>query len=84
MYVNVATHAIVGPLCLDAFPSLYDDKRADILITISILMALSIIAVGLRFLARRLSTIQMGLDDALILLALVSLTWEIARLHRIP
>lgn len=57
--------------CTAANPSLLDTRRNTIIIPVSIFLGLAIIAVALRFYARRLSKAVLGLDDWLAVGALV-------------
>ena len=66
-----ATIRSAGSLCLSAVPSLKESRQHEILGTIVSLMVISIVAVGMRIMSRRISAAGWGWDDGLICLALV-------------
>lgn len=66
-----ATIRSAGSLCLSAVPSLRESRQHEILGTIVSLMVISIVAVGMRVMSRRISAAGWGWDDGLICLALV-------------
>ena len=69
----IATLAAAGELCTAAVPSLNDSRQAEILAAVIVMMALSTIAVVLRLISRKISAARIGIDDGLMVLALVSL-----------
>ena len=69
----IATLAAAGGLCTAAVPSLNDSRQAEILAAVIVMMALSTIAVVLRLISRKISAARIGIDDGLMVLALVSL-----------
>ena len=68
----IATLAAAGELCTAAVPSLNDSRQPEILAAVIVMMALSTIAVVLRLVSRRISAARFGIDDGLMVLALVS------------
>lgn len=62
---------VAQKLCLSALPSLDDDRGAEIVAIVGVMMALSTIAVILRLIARRISAAPYGADDFLIVVALI-------------
>ncbi len=68
----IATLAAAGKLCTAAVPSLNDSRQPEILAAVIVMMALSTIAVVLRLISRKISAARFGIDDGLIVLALVS------------
>ena len=70
----IATLAAAGKLCTAAVPSLNDSRQPEILAAMIVMMALSTIAVVLRLISRKISTARYGVDDGLIVLALVSIS----------
>ena len=53
-------------------PSLNDSRQPEILAAVIVMMALSAIAVVLRLIARKVSAARIGIDDGLMVVALVS------------
>ena len=70
----IATLAAAGKLCTTAVPSLNDSRQPEILAAMVVMMALSTIAVVLRLISRKISAARYGVDDGLIVLALVSIS----------
>ena len=66
-----ATLTIARGLCVSAVPRLNDSRQPEVLAAIIVMMVLAIAAVVLRLIARRLSAARLGIDDFLILVALV-------------
>ena len=62
----------VSELCLQAVPSLSDSRESTVLGSIITLLTLATLAVILRLIARKVSPMFFGVDDLLIVLALVS------------
>ena len=62
----------MSKLCLQAVPSLSESRESTVLGSIITLLILSTLAVMLRMMARRVSAMMFGIDDVLIVLALVS------------
>ena len=75
MYANVHYHpeSVLSTqrICSEAVPWLNDNRGPEIVVSISILLALATIAVILRVMSRRMSKLKFGIDDWLIALALV-------------
>lgn len=57
--------------CGDLVPSLNYSRSHQVILSFTIVLSLVWIAVALRFIARRVASTRTGLDDWLILLALV-------------
>ena len=70
----IATLAAARKLCTAAVPSLNDGRQPEILAAMIVMMALSTIAVVLRLISRKISAARYGVDDGLIVLALVSIS----------
>ena len=68
----IATLAAAGELCTAAEPSLNDSRQSEILAAVIVMMALSTIAVVLRLISRKISAARIGIDDGLMVLALVN------------
>ena len=68
----IATLTAAGKLCTAAVPSLNDSQQPEILAAVIVMMALSTIAVVLRLISRKISAARFGIDDGLMVLALVS------------
>ncbi|KAL8637267.1 MAG: hypothetical protein Q9228_005448, partial [Teloschistes exilis] len=62
---------VAQKLCLSALPFLDDDRGAEIVAIVGVMMALSTVAVILRLIARRISAAPYGADDFLIVVALI-------------
>ncbi|KAI4258842.1 MAG: hypothetical protein LQ352_001053 [Teloschistes flavicans] len=62
---------VAQKLCLSALPWLNDDRGAEIVALVGVMMALSTVAVILRLIGRRISAAPYGVDDILIIVALV-------------
>lgn len=54
-------------------PSLNESRQPEIVAAVIVMMALSTIAVVLRLISRKISAARIGIDDGLMVLALVSL-----------
>lgn len=63
----------MSKLCLQVVPSLGDSRESTVLGSIITLLTLATLAVMLRFAGRQVSAAKFGIDDVLIVLALVSL-----------
>lgn len=59
-------------ICSSAVPWLNDSRELEVVVSITVLLALATAAVILRVFARRISKLEFGIDDWLIGLALVS------------
>ena len=70
----IATLAAAGKLCTAAVPSLNNSRQTEILAAVIVMMALSTTAVVLRLISRKISAARFGIDDGLMVLALVSFT----------
>ena len=68
---RIATLRASGTLCLEAVPSLRESRQPEIMAVVISMMVLAFTAVLLRLMSRRVSSAKLGVDDALILLALV-------------
>lgn len=64
--------AIIPQLCVKEVPSLKESRWVEAAASISVVWTMSIIAVILRFIARKISNAQYGMDDILIVIGLVS------------
>ena len=67
----IATLAAAKTLCTTAIPALNDSRQPEILASLIVMMVLSVLAVVLRLVSRRISAAKFGIDDALIIIALV-------------
>ena len=63
--------ALLRHTCGDLVPSLNDSRSRQVIISFTIVLSLVWIAVALRFIARKVASTRTGLDDWLILFALV-------------
>lgn len=64
--------AIIPQLCVKEVPSLKESRWAEAAASISVVWTMSIIAVVLRLIARKISNAKYGVDDILIVVGLVS------------
>ena len=69
---SLETLAFAAQLCSTAIPSLKDNKGPEVDAIVITIMVLATIAVSLRFFARWVSATKYGMDDLLIVFALVS------------
>lgn len=69
---NLETLAIIPQLCVNEVPSLKESRWAEAAASISVVWTMSIIAVVLRLIARKISNAKYGMDDILIVVGLVS------------
>lgn len=63
--------AAAATLCTAAVPSLNDSRQAETIASLVVMMVLSGLAVILRLVSRKISAAKFGIDDALIVVALV-------------
>lgn len=68
---QLITTTSLQQLCIDLVPSLAADRRSNIVATFALLLALSWVAVILRYVSRHLAAASYGIDDCLIIAALV-------------
>lgn len=68
---SIVTTTSLQQLCIDLVPSLAADRRSNIVATFALLLALSWVAVILRYVSRHLAAASYGIDDCLIIAALV-------------
>lgn len=57
--------------CGGVLPSLYNNRRKEIIAILVVMMVASTVAVAFRIAARKMSSAKYGLDDLFILIALV-------------
>ena len=69
---SAATLAAAKALCLDALPSLNDSNQMKLIVTLIVLIIVASSAVVLRVYCRKISRVQLGLDDYLIIISLVN------------
>lgn len=69
---KIETLAIIPQLCVTAVPSLKESRWAEAAASISVVWTMSILAVILRLIARKMSNAKYGMDDILIVVGLVS------------
>lgn len=67
----IGSFSEVSKLCLQAVPSLSENRVPTVLGSIIAMLTLATLAVMLRLIARRASAMMFGIDDVLIMLALV-------------
>lgn len=76
----IETLAIIPQLCVKEVPSLKESRWAEAAASIAVVWTMSIIAVILRLIARKISSAKYGVDDILIVVGLVSnkprCTWD--------
>ena len=72
MYLHVASLPSTQRICAKAVPWLNENRGPAFVAAITILTVLATIVVILRVIARRISKLKFGMDDWLIVLALVS------------
>ena len=70
--VDVATLLAARELCTAAVPRLNDSRQPEAVGSIIVMLVLATLAVVLRLLSRKISAARFGIDDYLIVLALVS------------
>ena len=58
-------------ICIQAVPWLNDNRGPEVVAAITIMTVLATIAVIMRYMARRISNLKFGMDDWLIVVALV-------------
>lgn len=63
--------SVARQLCVAAVPSLVESRGNELVTTIVVMMVIASIAVLLRLYARRISKSKIGVDDVLIIVALV-------------
>lgn len=61
----------IKQLCTSAAPSLNDNRGLDIIAATTVTTVLAFLAVVLRFVSRHISAAKFGMDDVMILVALV-------------
>ncbi|KAL8868570.1 MAG: hypothetical protein Q9174_004905, partial [Haloplaca sp. 1 TL-2023] len=62
---------IAQELCVQVLPSLSDDRGSEIIAAVAVMTVVATIAVVLRLLGRRISAAKYGVDDFLIIVALI-------------
>lgn len=72
-YHIVVTQSVARQLCVAAVPKLVENRGNDLVATITVMLVIATLAVLLRLYARRISRSKLGVDDYLILVALVHL-----------
>jgi hypothetical protein len=70
---KLATLAAAATLCTTAVPSLKDSLQAETVASLVVMMILAALAVILRLVSRKISAAKFGIDDALIIVALVNI-----------
>ena len=71
-FQTIETLAIIPQLCVKVVPSLKESRWAEAAASIAVVWTMSIIAVILRMIARKMSNAKYGMDDTLIVVGLVS------------
>ncbi|KAL2036678.1 hypothetical protein N7G274_010549 [Stereocaulon virgatum] len=71
------TLAAAATLCTTAVPSLKDSLQAEIIASLVVMMILAALAVFLRLVSRKISAAKFGIDDALIIVALL-FSWALS------
>ncbi|KAL8650348.1 MAG: hypothetical protein Q9210_003872 [Variospora velana] len=65
------TQSVARQLCVAAVPNLVENRGNDLVATITVMLVIATLAVLLRLYARRISRSKLGVDDYLILVALI-------------
>ena len=74
MSIHLESFSSTQRICSKAVPWLNETRGPEVVWSLSILLAIATVAVGLRIWARRISKLSFGIDDWLIFVALVSST----------
>lgn len=75
--MTVALH-LAQDFCVGSLPSLNDSRQTEIIAIVTIMMVASTVSVILRMVARQMSSAKYGLDDVLIIIALVRFMRQLA------